>query len=150
MIIRDRATRIADTIRRLETDVDCWVSTANPQTGAPYLIPLSHWWDGAAIWLATARVSVTGRNLETSGVVRLGLGTVRDVVLVEGDVETIAEIDIDSAIGDAFAAKCGFDPRLSEAEFRYFRVLPRRIQAWHEEPELSGRTIMRDGTWLRE
>jgi hypothetical protein len=148
--VRNRATRIADTLRHLENEIDCWVATADPATGMPYMIPLSHLWDGEVIWLATSIGSATGRNLLASGAVRLGLGTVRDVVLIEGRAVAIPDSDIAPEIGDAFATQCGFDPRLSDAPFNYFRVEPIRIRAWNEEPELAGRTIMKDGRWLSE
>jgi hypothetical protein len=48
--------------------------------------------------------------------------------------------------GDRFAARTGFDPRTSSG-FRWFRVTPRRIQAWREADELPGRELMRDGRW---
>ena len=32
--------------------------------------------------------------------------------------------------------------------YRWFRISPRRIQAWREVNELSGRELMRDGRWL--
>ncbi len=148
--VRSRGQRIADTIERLENDVDCWVSTADPDTGAPYLVPLSFYWDGNAMFIATPRASVTGRNLERSGNVRLGLGTLRDVVLIEGKAEVTPVAGIGPAFGDTFAAKAGFDPRQSNAEYGYYRITPVRVQAWHEEPELTGRTIMKDGAWLHE
>ncbi len=145
--IRDRSQRIADTKRHLAVDVDCWVGTAG-EGSSPYLIPLSFLWDGDSIWLSTLQSSITGRNLATTGKVRLGFGTTRDVYLIEGTVEAIHESKIDPALGDQFAAKTGFDPRTSEGTYLYFRVSPAMIQAWFEEPELAGRTIMRDGCWL--
>lgn len=145
--IRTRAQRIADTKRRLTEDIDLWVASADPEAGAPYLIPLSHYWDGSTILISTPRASATGSNLERSGTVRLGLGTTRDVVLIEGTVETISEDEIESTVADRFATKAGFDPRQSGPEYGYYRITPVRIQAWHEEPELAGRTIMTDGRW---
>jgi hypothetical protein len=50
--------------------------------------------------------------------------------------------------GDRFAARTGFDPRVLAAPYRWFRITPRRIQAWREANELAGRTLMRDGRWL--
>jgi hypothetical protein len=48
-----------------------------------------------------------------------------------------------------FAARTGFDPRgLAPPPYRWFRVSPRRIQAWREVNELPGRELMRDGRWL--
>ncbi len=51
-------------------------------------------------------------------------------------------------MGDRFAAKTGFDPRAEATRFRYFRIRPRRIQAWREANELAGRDLMLDGAWL--
>jgi hypothetical protein len=142
---RSLAQRLADTRRRLDEDIDAWIATAAGDS--PYLAPLSFLWDGDTIMVATAAAGRTGRNLAATGKVRLGIGLVRDVVLVEGRVELMAPEEISAELGDRFAAKTGFDPR-AEAGFRYFRIRPRRIQAWREENELDGRDLMRDGTWL--
>jgi hypothetical protein len=142
---RSRAQRLADTRRRLDEDIDAWVATADGDT--PYLAPLSFLWDGETFLVATAEAGRTGRNLAETGKVRLGIGLVRDVVLVEGTVEALAPGDISAAVGERFAAKTGFNPR-EEAGFRYFRIRPRRIQAWREENELAERDLMRDGSWL--
>ena len=32
--------------------------------------------------------------------------------------------------------------------YRWFRISPRRIQAWREVNELPDRELMRDGRWL--
>jgi nitroimidazol reductase NimA-like FMN-containing flavoprotein (pyridoxamine 5'-phosphate oxidase superfamily) len=143
---RSLAQRLADTSRRLDEDVDAWVATAAGDT--PYLAPLSFLWDGETFLVATPEAGRTGRNLAATGKVRLGIGLVRDVVLVEGTVEVLASEDIPSDLGDRFAAKTGFDPRAEATRFRYFRIRPRRIQAWREANELEGRDLMRDGTWL--
>ena len=116
--------------------------------GAPYLVPLSFDWDGEAVLIATPTDSPTGRNLATSRTVRLGLGHTRDVSMVDGDVEVL-EIDaLPQQGGDRFAARTGFDPRALATPYRWFRVSPRRIEAWREAGELSGRELMQDGHWL--
>ncbi len=144
---RSRAERRRDTEQRLAYDVDLWVASASAD-GAPYLAPLSFDWDGEALLLATPASSPTGRNLAASQVVRLGLGDTRDVVMIDGDVEVI-EIDaLPGDRGDRFAARTGFDPRILTTTYRWFRVTPRRIQAWREANELAGRDLMRDGRWL--
>ena len=79
--------RRADTLRRLENDVDTWVATADPGSGAPYLVPLSFLWDGATVLIATPATSPTSRNLRATGKVRLGIGPTRDLVLIEGTVQ---------------------------------------------------------------
>jgi hypothetical protein len=50
--LRSRAQRKADTLALLRTEVDCWVASAD-EMGNAHLVPLSHYWDGAALVLAT-------------------------------------------------------------------------------------------------
>ncbi|MFJ4781780.1 pyridoxamine 5'-phosphate oxidase family protein [Streptomyces sp. NPDC088794] len=145
---RDPEQRKQDTLRRLEHDEDVWVATAAPDGGAPYLVPLSFRWDGSTLLLATPAASPTGRNLAATGVTRLGIGPTRDVVMIEGTVETVTPVDLSEQEGDLFAAKTGFDPRRLATSYLYFRVFPRRVQAWREADELDGRELMRDGKWL--
>jgi hypothetical protein len=38
---------------------------------------------------------------------------------------------------DRFAARTGFDPRVLAMPYRWFRISPRRIQAWREVNELG-------------
>ena len=146
MTPRSRAQRRRDTEHRLEHDVDLWVASASPD-GAPYLVPLSFDWDGEALPAGHADDSPTGRNLAATRTVRLGLGETRDVTMIEGDVEVL-EIDaLPREQGDHFAARSGFDPR-ELTSYCWFRVTPRRIQAWREVDELNDRELMRDGRWL--
>jgi hypothetical protein len=144
---RSRSERRRDTEHRLAHDVDAWVASAS-QDGAPYLVPLSFDWDGEALLLATPVDSPTGRNLAATRTTRLGLGLTRDVVMIEGAVEVLDMDALPRAQGDRFAKRTGFDPRTLATSYRWFRVTPRRVQAWREENELSGRDLMRDGRWL--
>jgi hypothetical protein len=145
---RPAKQRKQDTLARLERDVDAWVASADPVTGTPYLIPLSFLWDGETVLIATPAASPTSRNLRATGKVRLGIGLTRDVVLVEGTVEAVPAVELPDEVGDAFAAKTGFDPRRLRDPYLYFRVRPRRIQAWREVNELEGRELLRGGRWL--
>jgi hypothetical protein len=61
-VLRSRAQRKADTLALLRTEVDCWVASADGM-GNAHLVPLSHYWDGAALVLATPRSSPTATNL---------------------------------------------------------------------------------------
>jgi hypothetical protein len=140
--------RKQDTLHRLEQDIDAWVATADPESGVPYLVPLSFLWDGRTVLVATPASSPTGRNLQASGQVRLGIGPTRDVVMIEGTVHALAATEIPDEVGDAFAAKTGFDPRRLTSPYLYFRIHPQRLQAWREANELQGREIMRGGHWL--
>jgi len=144
---RSRAQRRRDTEHRLAHDIDLWVASASPD-GAPYLVPLSFDWDGEALLVATPTDSLTGRNLASTRAARLGLGDTRDVSMIEGVVEVL-EIDaLPPERGDRFAARTGFDPRALTTLYSWFRISPRRIQAWREVNELPERELMRDGRWL--
>ncbi|WP_406162902.1 pyridoxamine 5'-phosphate oxidase family protein [Streptomyces sp. NBC_00882] len=146
---RPAEQRKQDTLNRLEHDEDVWVATApDDGSGVPYLVPLSFLWDGSTILLATPADSPTGRNLKATGRVRLGLGPTRDVVMIEGTVDTVTQAELTGEEGDRFAARTGFDPRRLATPYLYFRVHPQRVQAWREANELTGRVLMRNGQWL--
>ena len=135
--------RKKDALGRLEHDVDAWIATEGP-----YLVPLSFRWDGESIVVATPTASPTGRNLR-SGRVRVAVGHTRDVVMIEGVAELVAAAaDVPADLGDAFAERTGFDPRTLSTPYAYYRIRPRRIQAWREANELEGRELMADGSWL--
>ncbi|MFK4103335.1 pyridoxamine 5'-phosphate oxidase family protein [Streptomyces sp. NPDC019531] len=146
---RTAKQRKLDTLHRLEHDEDVWVATAPADdSGVPFLVPLSFCWDGSTILLATPATSPTGRNLKATGRTRLGIGPTRDVVMIEGTVDTITQDELSQAEGDRFAARTGFDPRQLTTPYLYFRVRPQRVQAWREANELVGRELMRNGQWL--
>jgi hypothetical protein len=143
---RSRAQRRRDTEHRLTHDIDVRLASTSAD-GAPYLVPVSFDWDGEALLVATPTDSPTGRNLAATRAVRLGLGHTRDVSMIEGGVEVL-EIDaLPQERGDRFVARTGFDPRALAAQYRWFRIFPRRIQAWREVNELPDRELMRDGRW---
>ncbi|MEU1897500.1 pyridoxamine 5'-phosphate oxidase family protein [Nocardiopsis dassonvillei] len=144
---RSGARRRRDTEERLARDVDVWVASAS-EDGVPHLVPLSFDWDGESLLVATAADSPTGRNLAATRTVRLGLGGTRDVTMVEGRVEVLGMDALTRERGDRFAERTGFDPRALAAPYLWFRVTPRRVQAWREVNEMSGRELMRDGRWL--
>ncbi|MFD5126641.1 pyridoxamine 5'-phosphate oxidase family protein [Streptomyces olindensis] len=145
---RSAEQRTKDTLHRLEHDVDAWVATADGASGTPYLVPLSFLWNGSYLLFATPASSPTGRNLAATGLARVGIGPTRDVVMVEGAVETVQPGELTEEDAELFAAKTGFDPRRLATPYLYFRVVPRRVQAWWEADELDGRELMRDGRWL--
>jgi hypothetical protein len=145
---RTRQRRKQDALQRLEQDVDAWVATADGAGGTPYLVPLSFLWDGSTLLISTPSSSPTSRNLEATGKVRLGIGPTRDLVLIEGTVDALAATELPEEIGDAFAAKTGFDPRQLAGPYRFFRIHPQRVQAWREANELQGRDLMRGGRWI--
>ena len=144
---RSMQQRIDDTLARLETTDDAWVATADSD-GNAYLVPLSFLWDGTTLTLATPESSPTGRNL-AAGRFRLGIGPTRDVVMIDGTVETFTRESIPTEVADAFAAK-HWDARLGSTVYAFFQITPTSIQAWREANEIKGRTLMSDGSWLAE
>ncbi|TFV68241.1 UNVERIFIED_ORG: pyridoxamine 5'-phosphate oxidase family protein [Bacillus sp. AZ43] len=143
---RSPAQRRRDTEHRLAHDVDVWVASASAD-GVPYLVPLSFDWDGTALLVSTPADSPTGRNLAATRTARVALGHTRDVSMVDGRVEVLEMDALPTEQADRFAARAGFDPRGSATPYRWFRITPRRIQAWREVEELTGRELMRDGRW---
>ena len=127
------------------TEKDIWVPSASA-AGKVHLIPLSFYWDGARLTVATPKNSRTARNLQRACVARMALAPTRDVVIIEGALEFI-ETDADDELAAAHAEAAGFDARRSGKNV-YIRLTPRRIQAWREENELGGRHVMIDGRWL--
>jgi hypothetical protein len=140
---RSAEQRKIDTLARLASDADAWIASADA-AGSGYLLPLSFLWDGAGLIVSTPQNSVTARNLGRGGRVRVGVGQVRDVTMIDGTAEPVH----DEQTKDAFAAKHGWDPRTESGDYAYFRIVPERVQAWREVNELPGRTLMRDGDWL--
>jgi hypothetical protein len=143
---RSRSERRADALGKLERHVDVWVASANAR-GDAHLVPLSFYWDGGRLTVATPTSSVTGRNLARAGWARMALGPTRDVVILEGPVEIVPAED-DPELAALHANAAGFDTRESRTRWIFARMTPRRIQAWREENELEGRDLMRDGVWL--
>ena len=140
---RSAEQRKSDTLARLAAEVDAWIATADT-AGSGYLLPLSFLWDGTGVIVSTPRSSATGRNLSRGGRVRVGVGELRDVTMIDGTAEPMQ----DERTKDAFAAKHGWDPREEAGDYAYFRIVPDRVQVWREVNELPGRTLMRDGDWL--
>jgi len=143
---RSTDVRRQDALYRLGHDVDAWVATTDTDTGAPRLTPLSFLWHDEALIFSTTATSPTARNLAANPSVQVGIGLTRDVVLVQGTIEVLTSIA--EPLGDAFAAKAGFDPRTLSDAYPYFRLTPRTIQVWREEDELAGRWVMRGGVWV--
>ena len=136
--------RKTDTLAKLSAPVaDVWVAA-----GDTYLIPLTMAWTGGRIVLATGRTARIVRNLTDRGVARLALGPTRDVVIIDATLERTVPAPGADELGEAFAAQNDWDPRKSGDGYVFLVLRPDRIQAWREENELPGRTVMRDGVWL--
>jgi hypothetical protein len=143
---RSSSQRRIDTLAKLSSQIDLWVASAD-DAGRAHLVPLSYYWDGSTLTIATPRASRTAINLVRAGWARVALGSTRDVVILEGPVQAIP-IGTDTLLEDAHAQAAGFDPRTLADPYVYLRITPDSIQAWREANELPGRQLMRDGEWL--
>lgn len=143
---RDRATRTRDALALLSTPaIDAWVATASA-SGVPHLVPLSLLWTGEHAVVAVAESSLTARNLRASGAARLGVGPTRDVVMIDVRLEDVVPVDESAALGESYAAKADWDPR-GVPGYVFLVLRPQRVQAWREVNEMTGRTLLRGGTW---
>ncbi|WP_233521982.1 pyridoxamine 5'-phosphate oxidase family protein [Streptomyces triticagri] len=144
---RPAAERRRQTLDRLATERDIWLATSHPEHG-PHQAPFWFSWDGRAVWVCTGAASATVRNVREERRVHLSLPDTADVVMLQGEADCYADQDVPEEAADRFTAKFGWDPRREEGSFVYIRITPAVIRAWRDEPELRGRVIMRDGTWL--
>jgi hypothetical protein len=142
---RSTGQRLTDTRAKLEqAGADVWVATSS-RDGVPYLVPLSLAWLDERVVIAVEFRSRTARNLETTRTARLGVGPTRDVVLIDAEVEGI-ETAGDSELLARYAAQADWTP---PDDYALVTLRPSRVQAWREANEIAGRTLMRDGTWVR-
>jgi hypothetical protein len=87
-------------------------------------------------------------NVTANRRVRLALGETRDVVMIDAVlVEAVSRAEVTADLADAYAAQAGWDPRTEEGDYVYLVLGPERIQVWREGEDLTGRTVMRNGTW---
>lgn len=134
------------------TDADAWVATASAD-GKEHMVPLSVAWAGDTFVVVTPERTPTARNIRASRRARLGLGSTRDVVLV--DVRLDAARTVANAPDHqlhAFATQAGWDPRTDDANgdvgYVVFDLAPVQVLVWRDEAEIPGRVVMRDGRWI--
>lgn len=142
---RSAAQRKKDSLSRLQNDKDFWVATASGDT--PTMVPLSFWWSGESLFFATVENNPTAVNIVSSGRARAVLGHTRDVVLLDTVAKRIERDELSETYADAYARKCGWDPR-DTRDYRFFQLSPERIESWRELNEHSDRELMRDRKWL--
>ena len=140
--------RKADTVAALNRQRDLWLATADTN-GKPHLIAVSAWWDGNHVIIATTAASRSARNLASTGIARLALGSPDDVTVIDASVANRTKVrEADAQLGTGFAAAVGWDPRDIDGDWVFFRLAPARIQAYRGYDELEGRDVMQVGRWL--
>jgi hypothetical protein len=149
MASRSSEERKADALAKLgAVEANVWVASASP-TGAVHLVPMTHTWNGTQVVLATEPTSVTVGNISANPRLRLALGDTRDVVMVDAVLVTaVPTSEAPAALADGYATQAGWDPRTDGSEYVYLLLGPERIQVWREAEDVTGRTVMRRGSWV--
>jgi hypothetical protein len=145
--VRDIKTRKADVLAALERQGDLWLSTADP-TGRPHLIPVSAWWDGTDLVIATTGASRTAQNMKPNHPVRVAGGSPSDAIMIDADVVERSAVEGSPELAGGFAGAVGWDPSEVGRGWFFFRLRPTRIQAYRGYDELEGRDVMLDANWL--
>src|SRR5438876_9078541 len=136
--MRDAKARKPDVLDSLRQHADMWLSTADP-AGRPHLIPVSAWWDGTHLVIATAGASRTAKNLQTNRAARVAGGSPSDAIMIDAEVvENSAEED-SPVLASGFAGAVGWDLRQVGPGWFFFCLRPTRIQAYRGSHELDGR-----------
>jgi hypothetical protein len=109
---------------RLDAARNYWIVTSSVD-GGPHAAPVWGLWIDDAVVFSTSPESRKGRNLAHDPRVVVHLESGDEVVIVEGEVETIGS---DDRIADAYGAK--YDS--GNPEPLWYRVPPRVVYAWLE------------------
>jgi GMP synthase (glutamine-hydrolysing) len=146
--LRTPTQRKADILAALDGNSDAWLATAG-RSGRPHLIAVSAWWHDGLLTIATRATTQTARNLDTTRVGRVALGSPADVVMIDAELDgAVAVADAPAALSGGFSAGVGWDPAEEGPDWRFFTLRPTRIQAYRGYGELEGRDVMKDGRWL--
>jgi general stress protein 26 len=147
-VTRSPEQRKSDALAKLTANgANVWVASASP-TGTVHLVPVSHTWNGSQVVVATGPRSRTVANVKANPRVSLALGETQDVVTIDAElVESVPEAKVTAVLADAYATQAGWDPRTDDGEYVYLVFRPERIQVWQEGEDLTGRTVMSNGTW---
>ena len=146
--LRTLAERTDAVTKALEANEHMWLATAD-SSGRPQLIAVATLWDGTDLVVATRVETKTARNLADSGQAKLSHGTPDDVILIDARLES--SVPASSAPDDLarrFEQANGWNPREEGDDWGFYRLRPRRIQAYRGYGELEGRDVMKDGRWL--
>lgn len=145
--LRTVEARKADVLAALEGQRDLWLATADT-SGKPHLIPVSAWWDGTNVVVATRADSRTAANLAVGSEVRLAAGSPADVIMIDANVVEAVPASKEPELADGFTIAVGWDPRAVGEGWAFYRLRPNRIQAYRGYDELEGRFVMRNSRWL--
>jgi PPOX class probable F420-dependent enzyme len=112
--------------RQLEGSRNYWIVTVRAD-GRPHSAPVWGLWVDGAVVFSTSRESRKGRNLARDPRLVINLESGDDVVILEGEVQTIA---LNDAIADLYEAKYQYRPG---GEGAWYALRPEVAYAWREQ-----------------
>jgi hypothetical protein len=110
---------------RLTASRNYWIVSVRPD-GSPHSAPVWGLWVDGAVVFSTSPESRKGRNLARDRRLVVNLESGDDVVILEGEVETIA---LDDRMADLYEAKYDYRPG---GEGDWYALRPRIGYAWRE------------------
>jgi nitroimidazol reductase NimA-like FMN-containing flavoprotein (pyridoxamine 5'-phosphate oxidase superfamily) len=114
---------------RLARSRNYWIATAD-EDGRPRSAPVWGVWIDDSVVFGTHARSRKGRNLDRDQRVAVHLESGDEVVILEGEVETI---EVTDELADAFHQKYDWRPDpVADESTRWYRLRPRTAQAWVE------------------
>jgi Pyridoxamine 5'-phosphate oxidase len=111
---------------QLEASRNYWIVTVCPDA-RPHTAPVWGLWVDGAVVFSTSRESRKGRNLARDRRVVINLESGDDVVILEGEIETVA---LDEGMADLYEAKYDYRPG---GEGDWYSLRPRIAYAWREQ-----------------
>jgi PPOX class probable F420-dependent enzyme len=111
---------------QLEASRNYWIVSVRAD-GSPHSAPVWGLWVDGSIVFSTSPDSRKGRNLARDPRVVVNLESGDDVVILEGEVETMA---LNDALADVYEAKYDYRPG---GEGDWYSVRPRVAYAWREQ-----------------
>jgi pyridoxine/pyridoxamine 5'-phosphate oxidase len=131
--IRDEPEGMLDwawAVERLAASRNYWIVTAD-EDGRPRALPVWGVWFDDAVVFGTSGRSRKARNLDRDPRVVVHLESGDEVVILEGEVETI---EVTEEIADEFQSKYDWRPQLGpEDSTCWYELRPQRAQAWLEQ-----------------
>ena len=120
--------------RNLRAARSIWIATTRPD-GRPHAMPLWFWWDGTDLFFITQRSTQKARNLKGQPWVVAHLGDGDDVVILEGDIEVVADRALLERVDAGYAEKyvapeSGEHATIFNPGDDCYRLRVRHVMAW--------------------
>lgn len=116
---------------RLAQSRNYWVCSTRPD-GRPHAAPVWGVWFEGVLYFGTGETSRKGQNLRANPALSVHLESGDEVVIVEGTVEAVTDLDVLRPMTGAYGAKYPYQPDPEEPGQLWYAVRPTLIMAWRE------------------